>query len=307
MGFFKTSIKVIKEVATLGGAGRLEEAKQAYEQVYKVTYLPRYQACTSTAQQIEKNLTEIGEAFNSAMASLLQAKDILTDLADAAPDLKLSSASRFSVHKINALHTQFSTSLRIGGGMAAGGAMAAGSWALVGVLGSASTGAAISGLSGVAATNATLAWFGGGALAAGGAGMSGGLAVLGGITVLPVIAFAAYGAHKKANEVIEATAQLEAEAQQLNSKLHELREKLRLVLQIKPEVLQVCGALIDAQTKCQAILYPWGWLSRLKQWAWGMLGQTYITPEIQAAIEHLAKCCADFITKFQHQEPLRIA
>lgn len=58
----------------------------------------------------------------------------------------------------------------------------------VGVLGTASTTAAISGLSGVAATNATLAWFGGGSLAAGGYGMAGGAVVLGGIVAGPVLA-----------------------------------------------------------------------------------------------------------------------
>ncbi|AVI91336.1 hypothetical protein CW753_18200 [Klebsiella pneumoniae] len=53
--------------------------------------------------------------------------------------------------------------------------MALGAWALVSAIGTASTGTAIGTLSGVAATNATLAWFGGGAVAAGGAGMSGGM------------------------------------------------------------------------------------------------------------------------------------
>jgi hypothetical protein len=51
----------------------------------------------------------------------------------------------------------------------------------------ASTGTAIGSLSGAAATNATLAWFGGGALAAEGAGMAGGAAILGGIAVAPVV------------------------------------------------------------------------------------------------------------------------
>lgn len=50
----------------------------------------------------------------------------------------------------------------------------------------ASTGLAA--LSGAAATNATLAWFGGGALAAGGLGMAGGTVVLGGIVAAPVLA-----------------------------------------------------------------------------------------------------------------------
>ena len=54
-------------------------------------------------------------------------------------------------------------------------------------LGTASTGAAIGGLTGVAATNATLAWLGGGALAAGGGGMALGSMVLGGIIAGPAL------------------------------------------------------------------------------------------------------------------------
>ena len=57
-----------------------------------------------------------------------------------------------------------------------------------GLFAAASTGTPIAALSGVAATNATLAWFGGGALSAGGLGMAGGTAVLGGIVAGPVLA-----------------------------------------------------------------------------------------------------------------------
>ncbi|MFC4605818.1 hypothetical protein [Rhodococcus kronopolitis] len=54
-------------------------------------------------------------------------------------------------------------------------------------VGVASTGAAISGLSGVAATNATMAWLGGGSLAAGGGGMAAGAAALNFVTVGPAL------------------------------------------------------------------------------------------------------------------------
>lgn len=57
----------------------------------------------------------------------------------------------------------------------------------VGLLGTASTGTAISGLVGIAAKNATLAWLGGGSLATGGMGIAGGTAVLGGIVAAPVL------------------------------------------------------------------------------------------------------------------------
>lgn len=65
---------------------------------------------------------------------------------------------------------------------------------------SASTGTAIATLSGAAATNATLAWFGGGSLAAGGLGMAGGTAVLGGIVAGPVLAVAGFIMAAKSEE-----------------------------------------------------------------------------------------------------------
>ncbi|WP_247217706.1 hypothetical protein [Synechococcus sp. C9] len=76
-----------------------------------------------------------------------------------------------------------------GGATAAGAAFAAsqGTIGLVGLFGAASTGTAISSLSGAAAWNATLAALGGGSLAAGGGGMALGAAVLGGITVAPAL------------------------------------------------------------------------------------------------------------------------
>lgn len=67
-----------------------------------------------------------------------------------------------------------------------------GAYGAVGTLATASTGTAIGGLSGVAATNATLAWFGGGSLAAGGLGMAGGMAVLSGVVAGPAIAIGGF-------------------------------------------------------------------------------------------------------------------
>ncbi len=70
----------------------------------------------------------------------------------------------------------------------AGGALTAfGAYGAAQALAVASTGTAISTLSGAAATNATLAFFGGGSLAAGGLGMAGGTAVLGGLVAGPAL------------------------------------------------------------------------------------------------------------------------
>ena len=74
----------------------------------------------------------------------------------------------------------------IGTGVGAGFGVAVTS--LVSVIGTAGTGAAITGMSGIAATNASLAWLGGGTLAAGGLGVAGGALILSGGTMVIAIA-----------------------------------------------------------------------------------------------------------------------
>ena len=72
------------------------------------------------------------------------------------------------------------------GGAAAGAGASAGAYAAVAAFGTASTGAAISGLSGIAARNATLAWLGGGSLASGGGGIAAGVATLANVALAPL-------------------------------------------------------------------------------------------------------------------------
>lgn len=89
------------------------------------------------------------------------------------------------------------------------------------VLGTASTGISIASLSGVAATNATLAWLGGGSLAAGGLGIAGGTVVLGGLIAGPALAIGGLMLANKAEEAVEnayankSKAELEAEKMKL--------------------------------------------------------------------------------------------
>ncbi|WP_181882211.1 hypothetical protein [Helicobacter aurati] len=137
------------------------------------------------------------------------------------------------------------------GGFAAGtvaGAMAGfGAFGTAGLLATASTGTAIASLSGVAATNATLAWFGGGSLAAGGLGMAGGTMVLGGLVAAPVLAvfstFLAADAERKKYDArsyyqgIQALTEV-MEAQELvyRKLYNKTDEKIRTLLQIDSEL-----------------------------------------------------------------------
>ena len=96
--------------------------------------------------------------------------------------------------------------------LSAGAAGVAGTVGLVGMLGTASTGTAIGSLTGAAATNATMAWLGGGALSAGGYGMVGGAAVLGGVFAAPVILVAGFAAGAAATKSVTAAEAVAAEA-----------------------------------------------------------------------------------------------
>ncbi|MGZ8294515.1 MAG: hypothetical protein ACXWVG_15850 [Telluria sp.] len=113
---------------------------------------------------------------------------------------------KISVAELKEMERLVMKSLEIERGLAAGtatGALAAmGAYSGVGALALASTGTAISGLSGVAATNATLAWLGGGAIGAGGWGMAGGAVALGGIVLGPALAVGGFMMATKAEQAL---------------------------------------------------------------------------------------------------------
>lgn len=130
----------------------------------------------------------------------------------------------FSSTDIPRIDRAVTTSLELGSGLATGtasGAMVAlGAYGGVGMLATASTGAPIASLSGVAASNATLAWLGGGTVAAGGGGVAAGTAVLGGMIAAPAIAIAglvmATKAEKKLTQAIAYDADIDKQVAEMN-------------------------------------------------------------------------------------------
>ena len=99
------------------------------------------------------------------------------------------------------------------------GSLAGGALAGTAALAVASTGTAIASLSGAAATNATLAFFGGGSLAAGGLGMAGGTVVLGGLVAGPALLVMGFVAGHAAKKELEKARTNKAEAQQVAAQL----------------------------------------------------------------------------------------
>ena len=120
-------------------------------------------------------LVFLGQIDQTAAAKALDVPETIS--------MDVSSAEQFRLQVVEPVRDIIGLVEAVGAGTAA----TSGATALVTLFGTASTGTAIGGLSGAAATNATLAWLGGGSLAAGGGGMAAGTAMLCGIAVTPAL------------------------------------------------------------------------------------------------------------------------
>lgn len=113
---------------------------------------------------------------------------------------------------------------------AAGGAFAAfGAYSAATTFATASTGTAIASLSGAAATNATLAFFGGGSLAAGGLGIAGGTAVLGGLVAGPALLVMGFVTGAKASKNLDNAYANKAKAAEICEQLMAATDQCRAI------------------------------------------------------------------------------
>ncbi len=136
-------------------------------------------------------------------------------------------------------------------GSAIGGVLAAyGAYTGVGMLASTAGGVAIAELSGVAATNATPAWLGGGVLSVGGFGMVGGMAVFGGLVAGPALAIAILGAIST-DEMKE---KLE-KAKAYHSQVEKAVKKADAIIDQFQAIEKMAKLFTRQITKCDALLF----------------------------------------------------
>lgn len=148
-------------------------------------------------------------------------------------EMKLIRVSQSELGEIKEISLHASEVL--GGGIASAGAGALAGFGAYGgatMLASASTGTAISSLSGVAATNATLAWFGGGSLASGGLGMAGGTMVLGGLVAGPALMVGGIALSAAAKKKLAEARKDAAKARKAIAKLNRVSTTLRSIKKI---------------------------------------------------------------------------
>ena len=162
-----------------------DEARRIYDDAARELELVRRETQGSLERLGVEKAAVHASCLKPFVASAQKIKHIAQDAFDF--DAKISLEAELA--DIRRVSLEISDVLKGGVAALSSGALAGfGAFGAAGLLATASTGTAISALSGAAAANATLAWFGGGALAAGGLGMAGGTLVLGGVVAAPVLA-----------------------------------------------------------------------------------------------------------------------
>ena len=197
-----------------------QEAKDIFEKGQRSLKTARTR-CTKELEALGQQKFEIWDRQLGRFVSLMEQMRNIELLG--ASEIDRLGANAFSKAELARMKELSSLAAEVVGG----GTAAIGTGALVGMasyggatmLATASTGTAIASLSGVVATNATLAWFGGGSLAAGGMGMAGGMAVLGGIVAVPVLAVGGLVLAAKARENLAAARSNHAQAEKAVGKM----------------------------------------------------------------------------------------
>jgi len=219
----------------ISGAKKIAEAKEI-----KDSALYRYDSKKNEFEKVQEDanasLEKLGreklklwDSFNRFvdMYSKIQNSPVM----NAAIDKESISLSADELDNIKAVAISVKELLSGGiGSVSAGGLIGmATSGGLASTITFASTGTAMSGLSGAAATNATLAAFGGGSLAAGGAGMAGGAVVLSGLTFAPMLMVGGIALNSKAKKSLEAAKDVEREVNSAVEKFSEAEKELKKV------------------------------------------------------------------------------
>jgi hypothetical protein len=195
---------VMLNIATLGAHQRVKNEVAYYESLQeKLRELNEKQE--KRRKEVNTVLKKVIETKKEAVIAVRNTQKILKNVDIKQRDLINEKLSRenYSLDKMDASITAGDMAISATKGAVAGVSTALGTWALVGTFGVASTGTAISTLSGVAASNAILAWLGGGSLAVGGGGMAVGSVVFGGLVAIPVIAVTGLFQHLAANKKIK--------------------------------------------------------------------------------------------------------
>jgi hypothetical protein len=235
-------IDYLLTVATLGANKRVEHA--ADEQKAAIA---AYESAIAVRESEHKVLVQAlehrGEANQAAYAILQRIQQMMERFErgrEMSDERKGDESVPFSTSsQIQEALAEIDAALNIAVGTGTGVLATAGAWGAVSAFGTATTGAAIGGLHGVAAHSAALAWFGGGAAAAGGGGMAVGAAVLSGFAAVALLGVTGGLSHWKANKEIAKIraniTEIGSERSKIEGDIYSLRLSTRTAVRLTDE------------------------------------------------------------------------
>jgi hypothetical protein len=282
------------------GAIRAGNAKDRYSRAFE-DYKRILRQIEITKTRLESQLEHLGKCADAAFVKVRMANKILEPL-----QRRHSShiPTKYEVSGIDVLErsttlaTNYSMAAVAATGTFTGTALAVGSWTAVSMLGTASTGVAISGLHGVAATNAALAWFGGGSLATSGGGMIAGKLALVNVVFLPLVALAGIAAHLSASDISDKACEIEAiniKNAKLTTELDSRQQSIAPLLGVITSETQI---LSSALARAEGQLFRFGVFSRIyKHFRYIVRGYYYSSKEMYE-VEALGRAVDNFTSRF---------
>jgi hypothetical protein len=300
MGFWSGFNNVI----TLGGAHRMGKAKQRHARCLNEYH--RLVRCLVTINANSKEIIErLRQAFGRTRLKLSVANRILYPKCLTSHTLSRETANLSRTNGSQALAPlRHSGNFGLGStelamiGVGSGTAAALAAWSGVQILGTASTGAAISGIYGAAAHNAGWAVFGGGAFAAGGGGMTLGHVILPGIGTVIAVGFAAITTHIQADRINEMCDQIESVNKKNALALHCNESELWKLQGAESIFNRSDQQLQNAVRIACRRLRRFGWLTVFSRWIRFKLNGQYYTQREQHYVRSLEVAVDDFMMAF---------
>ena len=262
--------------AGINGGVKMKEAKDTME--HAKSMMERAQeSVEENNKKTLKTMDKIGKRELEVLSSFKDFSDLIEKI-QGRPEFKNYSQGKYDIPEYNPedlKNVSVGAGVLLGGlggaavGTAGGFAAAGATTSAVMALGTASTGTAISTLSGAAATNATLAALGGGAISAGGGGMALGTAVLGGATLGVgllvggiIFNFTGSKMSDKADDAYRQAKKAQEDAERIINYLNELNdtakdfyEALNGTAVVHEDLLMALDRLINRQHKVKWVEY----------------------------------------------------
>jgi len=273
---------VLKKYNDIIGITNLEASKSLYESTFN-DLKKEYENIDSLKLQLNTKLSELVQNKIKALEEVSKFKKILKNIKITernSVEVVNSEVVKYS-ENVNKFNTQFThyDLQAYGKGLAAGLSTGLGAWTLVATFGTASTGTAISTLSGIAATNSILAFLGGGSLATGGLGIIGGTFALGGITLAPILISIPFYKRMKNNTLAK---EINLETIKMLKEIDKCKNVILFLENLSNETDELNNSLVyelarfnEEFARVYKIIFPFSFISKLVKSIKSLLGFSY--------------------------------